>query len=372
MQPIARSGLTAAQVTALIQTASAVEVDSGLELLDMGLNVVADISADLRGGSVSRASYATLHGTASLAVSRELDWANALVRPYMTMTDGINTARFNLGAYLTSSPRTETGESPVTWAVDGYDILHVLNTPIGDAYTVAAGVGYLAAAERVLLDQGIVRYNIDQTSAAAVLGSPRVWVLDTQTTWLNVVNALLAAIGYQGVWSDWDGRLQLGPYQSPTDRGPEWVYDTGPDTSMLAPKQVTVRDYFNAPNRWVFYWSKDPSLGAPTEGNGVYTYVNYTYGVTSVNARGRVITAPPVQVDAADQASLVTQAQSAIDADLRLKTTFEVSVFPNPLHWHFDRLTVAGSQLGTIMDVLVSKWTLPLDGSDGPQEWQLL
>lgn len=372
MQPVARSGLTAAQVTAIIQTASGVEVDAGLELLDMDLNVIEDISADLQGGSVSRASYATLHGTASLAVSRELDWANAVVRPYMTMTDGTNTARFNLGAYLTSSPRTETGSSPVTWAVDGYDILHVLNTPVGDAYTVDTGVSYLAAVEQVLLDNGIAAYDIDQTSAAVVLDSPRVWILDTQTTWLNVVNDLLAAIGYQGAWSDWDGRLRVQPYQTPTDRAPEWVYDGDVETSMLAPKQTVIRDYFNAPNRWVYFWSKDPSTAAPVEGAGVYTYVNYSYGRTSVEARGRIITAPPVQLDAIDQDSLELQGQASIDADLRLKTTFEVSVFPNPLHWHFDRVLVSGSQLGPVMDVLVSKWTLPLDGGDGSHEWSLL
>jgi hypothetical protein len=372
MQPIARSGLTADQVTSIIRDAPAVQLSAGLELLDMSLNVLADISDDFGGGSVSRSSYDTLHGTASIIISRQLNWANAVIRPYVNLTDGVITARFNEGAYLTSTPVTETGETPITWAVDGYDILHVLNTFVGDAYAVATGTAYLAAAEQILIDQGIKAYTIDQTAAAKVLDAPRVWVLDTQTTWLNVVNDLLAAVGYRGVYSDWDGNLRMEPYVSPTDRSPEFVYDTGLTTSMLAPKATTTRDYFNAPNRWVFYWSKDPATAPPVEGAGLYTFVNYDYGPTSVNARGRVITATPVQLDAVDQDSLIVQATSLIDADLRLKTTFSVSVFPNPLHWHFDRVLVGGSQLGPIMDVLVSKWTLSFDGVDGTQEWQLL
>jgi hypothetical protein len=372
MQPAARSGLTAAQVTSLIRSPAAVEFDSGLELLDMSLNLVEDISSALDGGSVSRAGYATLHGTSNLNISRELDWGTAIVRPYMTMTDGVVLARFNLGAYLTSSPRTVVGSVPITFDVAGYDILHVLNTPVGDTYTVEEGTGYLAAAETILLGNGITRYVIDQTSAAQVLPSPRVWALDTSTTWLNVVNDLLAAIGYLGVYSDWDGRLRMEAYQNPTDRPAEWLYDTNPLTSLLAPERARVQDYFNAPNRWVFYWNQDPAGAAPVEGAGVFSYQNDHYGPTSVAARGRVISATPVQLDAVDQDSLETQAQSVIDADLRLKTTFEVATFPNPLHWHFDRLALADPDLYRLADVLSTKWTLPLDGKDMQHEWQLI
>jgi hypothetical protein len=100
------------------------------------------------------------------------------------------------------------------------------------------------------------------------------------------------------------------------------------------------------------------------EGAGIYTFTNDHNGPTSVAARnGRVITATPVQVDAVDQAALMARAQISIDADLRLKTTFEVSAFRNPLHWHFDRLAVNDPGLGPLMDVLVTQWTLPLPTS---------
>lgn len=340
----------------------------------MSLSVIEDITDDLEGGSVGRDSYATLHGSATIQVARDLDWGTAIIRPYMTMTDNIYTARFNLGAYLTSSPETNPVATPITHDVQGYDILHWLNTPVGEAYTVAAGRGYLDAAEDVLQAQGILAYRIDQAQASKTLPTAKVWALDPRTTWLNVVNDLLLAIGYQGLWSDWDGALQMTPYVSPTNRATEWLYTTDPNTSMLANERKMIRDWFDAPNRWVFYWSKDPSTAAPVEGAGVYTFVNERNGPTSVQARGRVITAAPVQIDAVDQSALIAAAQLTIDADLRLKTVFEVSTFPNPLHWHFDRVTLNDPSMHPLADVVVSKWNLPLKpvGDDMKQTWSLL
>ncbi len=366
-----RAHLTAEQVVALIRDSPASIIGKGCELLDMNLNVVEDISDDFAGGSVSRASYATLHGTATLGISRDLDWGRALVRPYMTMSDGVTTARFNLGAYFTSTPQRQLAESPPTHEVRGFDILHALASPVGDSYAVAAGVGYLAEAERIVRDQGYTAYFIDQQSAG-VLPEARAWMFDDQTTWLHIVNDLLAGIGYQGVWSDWDGRLRMQSYQRPQDRAPEWHYDTGERTSMIDPQRTIERDYFESPNRWVFYRTAVTDGPPPVEGDGIFTYVNAHDGPTSVEARGRVITAQPRGLDVADQSALEAAARSIIDADLRLRTTISVSTFPNPLHWHFDRLSYDDAAAGPPMQCLSTKWTLPLSGDNQAHDWSVL
>jgi hypothetical protein len=373
MQPFARNGLTAGQVVSLIRDSEAVAVSAGLQLLDINLNVLTDLTDWFAGGSVGRDNYATLHGTAELHLSTELNWGDAIVRPYMTMTSATATATFNLGAYLCSDPETQAGENPITHQITGYDLLHWLNTPVGESYVVAAGTGYLAAVETILTTQGITQYRIDQDAAATVLPSPKVWAFSDDTTWLNVINDLLAAIGYLGIYSDWDGVLRMERYILPTDRGTEWVYDSDAATSMLALKRKVKHDVFDAPNRWVFYWSKDPSGGAPpVPGAGIYIFQNDSNGPTSVDARGRVISAKPQRIDAVDQAALEATAQLTIDADMRLKTTFEIPAFPNPLHWHFDRLTVADPGLGPTADVLGMSWTLPLDGGDMTHTWSVL
>ncbi len=370
--PVGRNGLTADQVRALIRDSSTLHVSSGLQLVDVNLNVLADFVDDFQGGSVTRDAYSTLHGTAQLVLAQELDWGTAIVRPYMTLSDGVVSATFNLGAYLTSSPRTEAGETPRTHSIDGYDILHWLNTPVGASYVVPAGQGYLDAAEQVLLNQGIAAYQIDQTAAASVLPVPKVWALDTQTTWLNIVNDLLAAVGYLGLWSDWDGNLRMSAYDTPIARTSEWFYSTDAAVSMLTPRRSAIHDLFNAPNKWVFYWSKDPSGAQPVEGAGVYTFQNDNVGDTSVDARGRIITAPPQQVDVVDQAALVLKASQYIDTQLQVRTTIEAGTSPNPLHWHFDRLTLDDAELGRYVELLGTKWTLPLDGSDMTHQWTRL
>lgn len=375
MQPATeppRDQLTAAAVTALIQDAPAIVVGHGAELLDLSLNVLDDITADLAGGSVSRASYANLHGTASLSISRDLDWGRAIVRPYMTLTDGTTTARFNLGAYYTSTPDRKLAETPPTFDVACYDILSILDDPVGDTYAVPSGTGYLAAVEAILVARGVTGYLIDQTAAATVLPTDRVFAFADNMSWLTVINGLLGSIGYQGIWSDWNGRLRCQPYETPRTRAPEWVYSTDALSSMVAPDRSLSRDFYDAPNRWVFFRQNNIDDTPPVEGDGMYTFVNQSVGDTSVNARGRTITKPPVGLDVADHTALVAAAQRTIDADMQVPTKITVNTSPNPLHWHFDRAYLVDPAAGTPKDILVTQWTLPLDGADMQQAWTVL
>jgi hypothetical protein len=344
-----------------------------MELLDLSLAVLDDISDDLAvGGSVSRAGYATLHGTARFALTRRLAWGRAIVRPYMTLTHGDDTARFNLGAYFTSTPRRITGVSPERFEVAGYDILKALDTAVGEVYAVDAGVAYLTEVAGILAARGYTRVVVDQRAAASVLPSARVWPLEDRSTWLGVVNDLLGAVGYQGVWSDWDGALRLVPYETPATRPSEWTYDLDPETSIMDPQVPVVYDFFDAPNRWVFIRANNIDGAPPVEGDGVYTYVNEFVGDTSVEARGGLVNTKVMNVDAADHASLVAQAQITIDADMRVATKLNPATGPNPLHWHFDRLTVDHPDVGPQAQVLSTQWTLPLDGANMRHEWTVL
>ena len=367
-----RDGFSRAQIEGLIRDADSVEVGYGCELIDQALNVLDDISADFQGGSVSRSSYATLHGTAVLAIARQLDWAQAIVRPYITLSDGLITARFNLGAYYTSAPQRSTATVPVIYAVDGYDILHGLNSSVGEAYAVDTGQAYLTVVGNILRERGFTNVLIDQSAASAVLPAPRVWPIADETRWLTIINDLLSAVGYQGMWSDWDGRLRAEAYTTPIDRLSEWTYDTDPATSIMDPDRVYEQDYFDAPNRWVFVRSNDIDGTTPVEGAGIFTYINEFAGTTSVLARGGRVITKVMFIEAADQAALVRAGQTTIDADTNVKTSITLSTSPNPMHWHFDRITVVDAALGATIQALATQWTLPLDGSNQTHEWTVI
>jgi hypothetical protein len=369
---VPRDHLTDADVVSLLQDAPAGRVSAGCELIGMDLLMVEDLTDEFVGGTITRTSFANLHGTASLGLERELPWGSALIRPYLTMTDGVISARFNLGAYFTNVPERDLERTPALYDVSCVDILSLLADAIGDSYAVEAGVGYLVAVEEILVSRGVVRYLIDQSATATLLPSDRVWPFDEQTTWLTVVNDLLGAVGYAGVWSDWDGQLRCQPYRPPRERAPEWVYDTGALTAMIARTRRLVRDYTDTPNRWVFYRTNAVEGAPPVEGDGRYTWVNESTGDTSVAARGGRTITRAVGIEAADQASLVAAAQRTIDADMLLAVVMPAQTFPNPLHWHFDRCLVNDPAAGPPVDVLVTQWTLPLNGTYMQQSWTWL
>jgi hypothetical protein len=412
-----RDGLTAAQVTALIVDSAAIKVSAGCELLDSSLNVLADISADLLSGSVSHNGYATLHNTATLQLSTVLDWGAATVRPYMVVTailaegseeivtEGTSTesaysdtyddaygsvsggstvtittggevsARFNLGAYLPSVPSITHDMHPHAHDVQGFDILHLLNDPVGDAYVLAAGEAYLTKVEDILQARGfpVAAYTIDQSKAATAAPIARVWPMDENTTWLTITNDLLASIGYQGIFSDPDGRLVVQPYDPPRERVPEWFYYAAGAQSMLSQRRTETEDWFAVPNRWVAWRTNVADGDPPVDGDGRYEYINQSLGPTSVDARGGRQVTRTLPLDAADHASLVAAATQTIDADLRLPTTIEVETFPNPLHWHMDRIRVDDPHMGPPFDAVVTEWSLDLTGSqDMSQKWTKL
>jgi hypothetical protein len=230
----------------------------------------------------------------------------------------------------------------------------------------------LDAVCQILNSLGYLAYFVDFSMWSSTLPADRVWAFDDQTTWMTIVNDLLSAIGYQGIWSDWNGQLRIQPYQTPSDRAIEWVYETSDTTSMLGTDRQLTRDFFDAPNRWVIYRANSTEDAAPVPGDGMYVYVNDSDGDTSVAARGRVITRIE-SIDVADQASLVSRAQQIIDDDLHILATVDPGdCSSNPLHWHFDKILCVDQDLGPTFEALVTSWTLPLDGSAMKQAWTIV
>lgn len=371
MQPLTdppRDKLTADQVRTLIG-ATLLQVDVGCELLDADDTFLDDISADLQpaGSLVDRRMYATVHGGCRLRLSRQLDWGSQRLRPYMLLSDGHVSARFDLGVYLPSTPVRPIGETPETYDVEGYDKLEVLDTPVGKTVRVAAGTAVVAQVRTFLNDLGEPSHSIE--SSDATLPSDRLWPLDERTTWLHVINDLLGTIGYRGLWCDWGGRYRSETYRRPADRAPEWVYGTDEATTIVGPSRRVVADFFDAPNRWVFI-RNDPAQGvADPATTGVYEVVNQSDGPTSIDARGRTISKVEL-LDVASQAALVARGDQVVDTDKRIATDLRLETGPNPLHWHFDVVTYDDPALGGPVKAVSHAWTLPLDGGDMTHEWR--
>lgn len=363
-----RESLTEDQVFALL-TGDEVTVAGGLELLDGSNTLVEDVTDDLDHGEVSRENFADVHGTCRLTLTRELAWGRDRLRPYMTLAANVDgtdlTARFNLGVFVMTTPDSPRGEDPVLYDVVGYDLLHLLQAGPGDTYVVDAGTTYFAGIQSALAAAGLgVTVQLDGTRQASVLTDAMVWALtpDQPPSWLRIVNDLLDAIGYRGLWMNQDGVPRSGPYLNPSVRPVEWTFDTSnSNTNLVGTDRSLASDVWAAHNWWRFV--RKGMATRPVEGDGIYTVTNPSDGRTSVAALGRTVRADVHFVEAVDQASLVTQGDRAVAADQSASRTFTVMVEPLPIAGHFD--VVQLDDEGESDKCQVTSWTLPLDGSQG-------
>jgi hypothetical protein len=359
-----REHLTADQVRAIVR--GHVDVDIGADLLDADGAFLEDLTSDLQaGGSVELNSHRTVHRTCRVLLSRELDWGAVRLRLWMTLaskTTGLALKAF-VGVFLLETPTTVTGRTPRTWVVEGYDLLGALAVDGGRTYRVAAGTKITDAVVQAIAAAGITAtVQLASTGDAPTLPSDMVWSMRDDVTWLRIVNDLLAAGGYRGLWADHLGRYRSEPYRPPQDRGVEWEYDAGHVDTILGDRMELTTDLWQIPNRWVFYVD-DPARGEPVAGDTLYIVDTPDTDPTSAAARGRVIPRK-VAVDAADHASLVSQGDRIAARDREVTTRAAVTVGANPLHGHFDVIRLVDAEAGVSGKWQVTSWSLPLDGSD--------
>jgi hypothetical protein len=371
-----RDMYTVAQVSAML-VAPDLKVSYGFELLDASLNLVSNISKDVSGGIVHRGNYNDIHGTVDLTISRVLAWGRDRIRPFMLMSStsaGVTACRWNLGVYLpTTTPDLPLAESPVTYAVTGYDQLHLLQDNIGDSYAVAAGANVLTAVASALTAAGITApVLLDTTAVASVLSTDLTLPLTSSDspTWIQVVNRLLAAISYRAIWCDADGAFRSGPYVNPSDAPVEWVFKVGDlRTGIVANDRTVASDLWNKPNWWQFIangLTVPPVELVPgvSTNNGQYTVNNSSTGLSSQASVGRIVHAPVQFLDAVDDASLMAQGDAIVAADKRSTEVITAKLSPFPAAWHFDVVTYSDAVLGSDRKAQCHSWDLPLDGSD--------
>ena len=371
---------TPAQLRALVE-AGDLEIDWSMALYDSADAYVADITADVEAATITRNLYRTIHGTAKFRLSRQLLWGSHRLAPSVTLTsDAENlTATWALGRWLTSIPQRVVGVVPESYEVEAYDKLLLADTKVGRSYAVASGTSYITAVETILgTELGEASYALDQASAATVTTTTLNWLLDDDTTWLRVINDLLIAINYEGLWVDRDGRYRSRPYRDPDERTTSWYFDADDAATTIVGETRTVvparqgediSDPIDTPNAWKFI-NNDIGQAPPTLGAGIYEQTNETDGPTSIFARGKVrYSTQPVTMN--NQGALVTYADAKIAQALRtFNTHLELDTGPCPPLWHFDVVDLIDSALGPQRRWAVEEWTLDLPSGDMSHRWR--
>jgi hypothetical protein len=342
--------------------------DFGVDLLDANLSLIETITEDCSGGSVSRDNKADVHGTCSLTISRELAWGRARVRPYQLLSSpsvGVRDVRFTLGTMLLTTPDRSLDEDPATYSCTGYDLLHLLQAPVGDSWYYSAGSFVLANVRAALTAAGITTpVLIDSSGAEKYLMKAKSWMLTSgeSFTWLQVVNDLLDSIGYRGIYADQDGVFRCVPYVEPSERPSEWALNVGDlVTGIVGAERTATLDQWNVPN-W-FRVVRNQTV-KPVEGNGRYTITNPSTGLSSIASLGRTVKAPVVFLDATSQADLVTQGKRLFAAATRVSEVISLKVSPFPAMGHADIYELNDPALGFPRSAVARSWEIPLGGED--------
>ena len=346
-------------------TADAVEVQAGLELLSDTDTLLEDISDALVGGEVEHQLHADVQTTCQLMLARELDWRTARLRPYYVMSApalGL-TSRFDLGVFLPQTPETPLGDAPTIFDVRGDDKVSLLQYQPGDTRVVTAGTNYLTAV-KLYISESAGGTRTSFSPSTKTLPRTMVWALrDSEPArYIDIVNDLLSALGFEPLWVDGAGFFRSDPFLSPSERGADWDFDlTDPRTNVVGGDRTRVVSVASDFNWWRFVAKRGEGTSEPVEGDGRYT-VNLTGGGQH---RRRV----EYVTDVADHAALVAYGDAAVAADRRRAETLEIETGPLPTARSGDVVEYTDPALGTVRRAVVRSLTLPLDGSD--MRWNL-
>lgn len=385
MQPLLdgpRSSLSESAVRGLLQSHSTIQITYGAEGLDNSFGLVGDLAGYISGGSITSSSDAQTPRSCNLTIDSDVtdtgwSYLSGFIRPYMTITDvatGV-AAQFRLGVYTLTTPDRVLGSTPGTLSVTGYDLTYLLRQEVGDSYQVPTGSDPAqAAADAIGL--AIPGVEIDVVPSSSLTPSQMTWPFDAAqpTLWIDIVNALLASIGYRAAWVDWNGTFHVEPWVDLQLEEPEWTFDALATDNIMQDDRKQNVDLYSVPNWFRFVMANLADL--PVEGQSQYTWIdNSATNPGSVLNRGFFIKHIE-SVTVTSWQDLLTYAQRTIASMLKPSETFTVTTQPFPLAWHYDVIRFKDSNLDAALPlnpggsrmVVATGWTLDITGAND-MEW---
>ena len=306
-------------------------------------------------GSLEMNVYADTRHSGSMTwvgpAHEQPNWLRSRIQPVYTATllDG-STVEWPMGVYLPATPAVTVKDGVATAQVDLYDKTLVLRQDrLAEDFAYEAGTNPIAA----VWDQVIGATGTDPSNVPAIeetsetLRTALFW--EAGTSRLRIVNDLLDAAGYFGVWVDGEGRFRSAPYRAPRSRPVVWEFAPG-EWSIHKDGVTRTADSFNVPNRVIAV-----ATGTGDEEALVAEAVNidpadpYSY-----QSRGRWVTSEPLQVDATSLSVLQGHAERSLAAARQLSTTLDVDHALVPLSGN-DRVRFTDPAWGTV-DAVVRSW----------------
>jgi len=271
-----------------------------VELLTSGEASLGDIDG-VTGGSLSWDASADLPGGGSISLldlGENIDYSAGRVRVWWQVA---GEPEWPLGVYVMAAPTEAHSGAGVARDISLIDKLAVpRDSALTATFQVAKGANIVAAAVSVLTGIGEVR--VAATESSKTLTNAMTW--DPGTSRLTVINDLLAAAAYAGLWTDRFGQYRIEPYVEPAQRAVTWEFEEG-ESAIHSPDWQYELDLWSASNTVILTSQAD-------DAGTVYRSVaidNNPASPTSTVSMGRTLN-PIVQegVEASSQADLNAQA----------------------------------------------------------------
>ena len=170
------------------------------------------------------------------------NWLKARIKPYLII-DGKESS---LGEYLISQADDCTDKKGVKfWQIKGMDLGRIPQRSRTEKRVLfQAGQRYTDIVQSILLELGISRIIAIQSDAT--LKNDRAdWEIGT--SWIKIINSLLAEINYQSLWFDTEGNARIQPHRQVDGTVIDHRYESG-ELSQIKPQVDISSDIYKAYN----------------------------------------------------------------------------------------------------------------------------
>lgn len=318
---------------------------------------------EFTGGHLEQSRFQRIRGGGSLDLVSDdrfagIDWGRARIRVEQSLTGLADPIPW--GVYLVERPET-TWEDEHGLAHATVTLMDKLAVPAQamptETYSIAEGANVTAAVVAILAALGETRVAV--TESPLTMPAARSWpVSGDETTWLGIINDLLAVINYLALWCDGDGIYRISPHRpaGPGD-SPAWTFAYGnPSGSLYLPEWSEAEDWYGVPNRVTLVTQGDEETAAL-----VATATNTDPGSKySTVARGRIIDHRETGIDAANLTTLQDMARRRLESLTTSVTNVKITTAPIPI-WPNDRIDLASpSRAMETLRATSSSWSLEL------------
>lgn len=279
----------------------------------------------VRGFSFENNLHATVRsgGSCIWQGAEDVDWMTHRLRAHQRVSHRGQELSWTVGTFIVESPtRVLTDYSRGAQQLQLFDAMYRLDVQTSTVGEWVAPKGAnIIATVRHLLDRQSIPHAIEDSDET--FASQMSW--EAGTTYLRMVNDMLAAAGFTAIWADPQGVLRSGPARPAAARGVAWTFRDDSTALRYAPDVTHNRDTYSIPNEVVLVARSDDPDTPPLSASARDT--TSPYGTA---ARGMVITRVE-EVDAGSETVLQTRAPLRLEELQRPASTYVIHHPPLPL-----------------------------------------